>query len=57
MLAFPSLTQMVGSSGEAEVLLEQPQAFIKGKRTDKRGRRSEVQYLLGFPAYPGQEAW
>ena len=54
---YPSITQLVGSSGEGEVLLDQPQAFIKSKRTTKRGRRSEVEYLVSFPAWPGEDTW
>ena len=55
---FPSLTQLVGSSGEAEVLLDQPVAFIKAKRTSKRDRRSEVEYLVGFQGFPPeQDVW
>lgn len=53
----PSLTQLLGSPGEAEVLLEQPQLFITGMRIFKRGRRSEVEYLMSFPAFPGQDDW
>ena len=55
--AFPSLSQLLGSSGNADVLLDQPEFFINGKRRVKRGRRSEVEYQLAFPGYPGQEAW
>ena len=56
--AFVNLSQLVGSSGEAEVLLEQPPACIKAKRTTKRGRRSDVEYLVGFQGFSDpQDVW
>ena len=55
---FPSLSQFLGSIGEGEVLLEQPVPFIKGKRSIKRDRRTDVEYLVGFQGYPpSDDCW
>ncbi|KAK9788146.1 hypothetical protein WJX73_002651 [Symbiochloris irregularis] len=51
------MSQLLGSDADVNMLLEQPACYVSGKRVVKRGRRTEVEYLVSFPDFEGDDAW